>query len=312
MVQSAHARTSLLPPQRATVRVPATSANLGPGFDCLGMALDLWAEVTVEARPEPLPSPTDPLAGMIEKAALALYEAARVGAPAGLVTTWAGGEMPVARGLGASAAARVGGLMAANALLGSPFPAEELLPLAARLEGHADNAAPALFGGLQVVVEDRGQLIHLGAPLPAGLKAVLLIPEMAMPTDESRRLLPRALPREDAIYNVGRAALLTAAFAAGRLDLLDVATQDRLHQPARGQLFPAMEDVFGAARKAGALCAYLSGGGSTILALSTGEEQAIARAMLKAAEDGGFKAKTLITTPIEQGAEVVVQSPTGG
>ena len=163
--------------------------------------------------------------------------------------------------------------MAANALLGSPLSAEELLPLAARLEGHADNAAPALFGGLQVVVTDRGRLVHLAATMPGGLKAVLLVPEMAMPTDESRRLLPKELSREDAIHNIGRAALLVAALSEGRFDLLDVATQDRLHQPARAQLFPAMEDVFRAAREAGALCAYLSGGGSTILALTREDDR---------------------------------------
>jgi len=291
--------------------VPATSANLGPGFDCLGMALDLWAEVTVEARPEPLPPTAEPLATMIEKAALALYEAAGARPPAGLSTAWAGGEVPVARGLGASAAARVGGLMAANALLGSPLSAEDLLPLAARLEGHADNAAPALFGGLQVVVTDRGRLVHLAATIPGGLKAVLLVPEMAMPTDESRRLLPRELSREDAIHNIGRAALLVAALSEGRFDLLDVATQDRLHQPARAQLFPAMEDVFRAAREAGALCAYLSGGGSTILALTREDDNKIARAMKEAAQARGFEATSLVTVPSTNGAHLVGPSVTG-
>jgi homoserine kinase len=301
----------VLPPQRATVRVPATSANLGPGFDCLGMALDLWAEVTVEACPEPPPSAADPLSAMIEEAAHALYEAAGAQPPAGLSTAWAGGEVPVARGLGASAAARVGGLMAANALLGSPLSAEELLPLAARLEDHADNAAPALFGGLQVVVTDRGRLVHLAATIPDGLKAVLLVPEMAMPTDESRRLLPKELSREDAIHNIGRAALLVAALSEGRLDLLDVATQDRLHQPVRAQLFPAMEDVFRAAREAGALCAYLSGGGSTILALTREDDNKIAQAMREAAQARGFEAKSLVTVPSTKGAHLVAPSVTG-
>jgi homoserine kinase len=300
-----------LPPQRATVRVPATSANLGPGFDCLGMALDLWAEVTVEARPEPTPSAANPLLAMIEKAALALYEAAGARAPAGLSTAWAGGKMPITRGLGASAAARVGGLMAANALLGSPLSTKELLPLAARLEGHADNAAAALFGGLQVVVVNQGRLVHLGATLPTGLKAVLLVPEMALPTDESRRLLPQQLSREDAVHNIGRAALLVAALSEGRFDLLDVATQDRLHQPARGQLFPAMEDVFRAAREAGAFCAYLSGGGSAVLALTSKDEEKIARAMIKAAQARGFEATSLVTAPSAQGAHIVAQSATG-
>lgn len=275
------------------------------------MALDLWAEVTVEARDEALPSATGPLLAMIEEAARALYKSAGAQPPAGLATTWAGGEMPVARGLGASAAARVGGLMAANALLGDPLSAEEMLPLAARLEDHADNAAPALFGGLQVVVEDRGWLVHMGVRLPAGLKAVLLVPEMALPTDESRRLLPRELSREDAVHNIGRAALLMAALSNGRLDLLDLATQDRLHQPARGQLFPAMEDIFEAAREAGALCAYLSGGGSTVLALTTTGEDKIARAMTQAAQARGFESRSMIRAPTEQGAQVIAKSGTG-
>jgi homoserine kinase len=310
MVQSGHPHKDIvLPPQRATVRVPATSANLGPGFDSLGMALDLWAEVTVEACAAP--PPPDPLSAMIEKAARALYEAAGAQPPAGLTAVWAGGDVPVARGLGASAAARVGGLMAANALLGAPLSAEEMLPLAARLEGHADNAAPALFGGLQVVVTDGGRLVHLAATMPAGLKAVLLVPEMAMPTDESRRLLPRQLSREDAIHNIGRAALLVAALSEGRFDLLDVATQDRLHQPARAQLFPAMEDVFRAAREAGALCAYLSGGGSTILALTREDENKIARAMKEAARARGFEAESLVTVPSTKGAHLVAPSVTG-
>jgi homoserine kinase len=277
----------------------------------LGMALDLWAEVNMEARREALPPPANPLLAMIHGAALSLYQAAGAPAPDGLAITWAGGEVPAARGLGASACARVGGLMAVNALLGAPLSTEEIFPLATRLEGHADNAAPALFGGLQVVVEDQGRLVHLGVTLPTEVKAVLLIPEMALPTDESRRLLPRELSREDAVYNIGRAALLISALDAGRLDLLDVATRDRLHQPARGQLFPAMEDVFQAARQAGALCAYLSGGGSTILALTSGEEEKIARAMLEAAQARGFEAKSVITAPSEQGAQVVAKSAGG-
>ena len=153
--------------------------------------------------------------------------------------------------------------------------------------------------------------MHLGATLPTGLKAVLLVPEMALPTDESRRLLPRELSREDAVHNIGRAALLMAALSEGRLDLLDVATQDRLHQPARSQLFPAMEDVFRAAREAGAFCAYLSGGGSTILALTSDNEDKIARAMKEAAQARGFEAKSLVTAPSEQGAQLVAQSATG-
>lgn len=293
-----------MPPRKATVRAPATSANLGPGFDSLGMALDLWATVTVEAHDTFVPPPKEPIAEMARLAARSLYVAAGIETPRGLSVRWES-EVPVARGLGASACARVGGLLGANALCGEPFDREELLPLGAKLEGHADNAAPALFGGLQVAVLDGEKVLHVSAPLPPRLRAALFVPDLAMPTNESRELLPEKLSREDAVHNIGRAALLIAALAAGRLDVLDAATQDRLHQPARAKLFPAMEAVFAAAREAGALCAYLSGGGSTVLALSVDNEQGIADAMARAAASAGFEGRTLVTAPSEKGAELV-------
>ncbi len=293
-----------MPPRKAVVRAPATSANLGPGFDCMGMALDLWSTVTVEAHDDLVPPPEAPIAELVRLAARSLYAAAGIETPRGLSVRWES-DVPVARGLGASAAARVGGLLAANALCGEPLNREELLPLGAKLEGHADNAAPALFGGLQVVVQDGDRLLHMSAPLPSQLKAVLLVPDLPMPTDESRGLLPEKLSREDAVHNISRAALLVAALAAGRLDLLDAATQDRLHQPARARLFPAMDAVFAAARRAGAHAAYLSGGGSTVTALVTDNEQSIADAMAQAAASAGFEGRTIVTAPSEKGAELI-------
>jgi homoserine kinase len=161
---------------------------------------------------------------------------------------------------------------------------EKLLLLGAHLEGHADNIAPALLGGLQVVVQDGEQLVHVGLPVPAGLKVVLFVPELVMPTRESRRLLPLNLTRADAVYNIGRAALLLAAATSGQWDALGTAMQDRLHQPARSQLFPAMYPLFDAARQAGAFGAYLSGGGSTIAAWvdETGADR-VAQALAEAA-----------------------------
>lgn len=290
--------------RRVTVRVPATSANLGPGFDCLGLALDLWAEATVEALEQPAPPAENPLLALVREAALALYQAAGVEPPRHVGATWAG-DIPAARGLGASAAARAAGLLAANALCGEPLSREELLALGARLEGHADNMAPALFGGLQVAVWDGGEAVHLGLPPPAGIQAVLFVPDMAMPTEESRRLLPASLSRQDAVHNIGRAALLVAALASGHLEALAVATEDRLHQPARAKLFPAMYDLFAAARRAGALCAYLSGGGSSVLALTRGGAEAIGRAMAEEAAARGVGGRVIVTAPSAQGAAVV-------
>jgi homoserine kinase len=293
-----------LPPRKVLLRVPATSANLGPGFDCLGLALDLWAQFTLEARDAPVPPPDDPLLAMALDAVAAYYAAAAIEAPAGLSVAWQG-DIPVARGLGASAVARAAGLVGANALAGAPLGLEELLPLGAELEGHADNIAAALFGGLQVAVWEGQKVTHVAAPLPLRLKVVLLVPERTMPTDESRRLLPSPVPREDAVFNVGRVALLVAALAAGRLDLLDTATADRLHQPARSRLLPGMGQIMAAARRAGALCAYLSGGGSTIAAWTVADGEKVADAMRRAAEVAGSGGRSIVTRPSEIGAEII-------
>ncbi|MGQ9572621.1 MAG: homoserine kinase [Dehalococcoidia bacterium] len=290
--------------QRITVRAPATTANLGPGFDCLGMALDLWAEVVVSASEEALPPVPDPLTELVVRAAQRLFAHVGKQPPRGL-TAECTQEIPVARGLGASAVAIAAGLLAANTILGEPLDREEMLALGSELEGHADNMAPALFGGFQVAVREGDRVFHAGLAAPAGLKAVLFVPDMAMPTQESRQVLPQFLSREDAVYNIGHAALVVAALASGRLDLLDVATRDRLHQPARARLFPAMETIFGAARQAGALAAFLSGGGSTVLAFASQGEAGIAQAMAEAAARAGTSGGTIITAPSAAGAEVV-------
>ena len=293
-----------MPPRKVLLRVPATSANLGPGFDCLGLALDLWAQFTLEARDAPVPPPDDPLLAVVLEAVAAYHAASAIEAPAGLSVAWQG-DIPVARGLGASAVARAAGLVGANALAGGLLGLEDLLPLGAELEGHADNIAPALFGGLQVAVWEGQRVTHVAVPLPPRLRVVLLVPERTMPTDESRRLLPSPVAREDAVFNVGRVALLVAALASGRLDLLDTATADRLHQPARSPLLPGMDQIMAAARTAGALCSYLSGGGSTIAAWTLEDGEEIADAMRRAAEAAGSGGRIIVTRPSESGAEII-------
>jgi homoserine kinase len=180
-----------------------------------------------------------------------------------------------------------------------------MLTLGAGLEGHADNMAPALFGGLRVVVRDGDHYVHVPVDLPPGLKVVLFIPDLEMPTAESRKLLPASLTKEEAVHNIGRAALLVAALARGEWAALDLATQDVLHQPARMKLFPAMPQIFAAGKDAGALCAYLSGGGSTIAAFALDGEERIARAMMQQAIAHGYSGHTEITAPANAGAHVV-------
>jgi homoserine kinase len=289
-------------PQSVTVRVPATTANLGPGFDCLGLALALTQDVTVTLSHHE--APPDGLARLVADAFRAAHRLARVPAPLEVAVA-SSGAIPIGRGLGASAAARAAGIVAANAFLEGALSTDAMLTLGANLEGHADNMAPALFGGLRVVVRDDSGYRHIAAPLAPGLRVVLFIPDFEMPTNESRRLLPQSLSREDAVHNVSRAALLVAALACGDWSLLDLATQDRLHQPAREQIFPAMPHIFAAAKDAGALCAYLSGGGSTIAAFTLEGEDRIAAAMAQEAAVRGYPGRSLVTAPGEDGARVV-------
>ena len=295
---------------KVTVRVPATTANLGSGFDCLGMALDIYNTVTVERSSEfgisiagegrdSLPQGRD---NLVARAIARLFEEIKQPMPPLLITCH--NNIPLKRGLGSSAAAAVGGLVAANALCDQPLPSSRLLDLAWELEGHPDQVAPALYGGCQVTVRDGDTSVVAPVPVPPNLKAVLLIPDFEMPTQESRTALPQQISRADAVYNVGRAALLATALATGALQYLRVATQDRLHQPSRSTRFPAMQAIFEAALGAGALAVFLSGGGSSVLAFAQGREEHIAEAMLKAAREVGAEGRTKITRPSLKGAHI--------
>jgi homoserine kinase len=286
---------------KLTLRVPATSANLGPGFDCLGLALDVWATVTVETGRAGGRAHAS-VARLVQQGLRAAYEGA--GRAPNAQIGW-DGAIPIARGLGASAALRAAGLLAGNALLGGAHDEEKLLALGTELEGHPDNMAPALFGGLQVATRTEKGIVHVAAPLPDDLKVVVYVPDFEMPTQESRRRLPKELSREDAVFNVGRTALLLAALSAGRYDLLDVATQDRIHQPVRAEIFKGLVPIMAAAKEAGAAAAYLSGGGSTVAAFVQEGEERVARLMTQAALAHGFSGRSLIAKPAHRGAYVV-------
>jgi homoserine kinase len=192
--------------------------------------------------------------------------------------------------LGSSAAAIVGGAVAANALLGRPLDQQALLDLATEMEGHPDNVAPALLGGLVVCTRTPAGVrwMRLAAP---PLQVVLAVPDYPVSTEEARRRLPARVPFPDAVFNVTRAALLVAALIGGRPDLLDEATQDRLHQPYREHLIPGLQDVFSAARRAGAYGVALSGSGPAVLAF--GDAAEIGPAMAQAFEAAGSASRIL-------------------
>ncbi len=286
---------------KITIRTPATSANLGSGFDCLGLALDLWATVTVDTARRPNRSGGG-VERLVEQGINAVFGgAAKAPQPA---IEW-DETIPLARGLGASAGVRAAGLLAGNALAGGALDGDALLALGTQLENHPDNMAPCLFGGLQIIVKKDEELIHITAPLPADLKVVVFVPDFEMPTQESRRRLPLQLARSDTIFNVSRAAMLIAALGAGRYDLLDESTQDRIHQPVRSDIFKGLNPIMAAAKDAGAAASYLSGGGSTVAAFVKDGEERVARLMTQAAIAHGFSGRSIITAPTANGAEII-------
>lgn len=297
--------------RRVTVTVPATTANLGPGFDSLGLALDIFNTVTVtlsqeraiQVEGEGADSLSRGEDNLVYRSLMAFYQ--RVGQPPPVLSLYCRNHIPLGRGLGSSAAAVVGGLVAANTLSHQPLSPEELLALAYALEGHPDNVAPALLGGCQVAVTYDSQVRAVPVPLPAGLEAIIFIPAFPMPTPESRLIIPQKVDLKDAVFNVSRTALLVAALATDKLEHLALATQDRLHQPARAKLLPAMGSLFDAALKAGARGVFLSGGGSAVVALSRGNNDEIAHAMAQAAAQRGVAGETRMARPSPTGAQVV-------
>lgn len=271
-----------------TVRAPATSANLGPGYDCLSLALDIanvvqaWpsAALDIEVVGEGAEHlPTD--AGNEVYRALSLVYQTHSEEPPPLRLRCEN-VVPPARGLGSSSAARACGLLLGNRLLGDPYSTDELFALGVKLEGHPDNIAACLFGGVQVCVTSTRGLEHCRVPVSFALAATVFVPDFPMDTRSARKLLPNQIPVETAVYNMGRAALLVAALATGRTDLLATATEDAIHQSPRSSIFPALPLLIGGALEAGAYGAFLSGAGSSVLALVDPDQSAMVGAALAA------------------------------
>ena len=296
--------------QSVTVKTPATSANMGPGFDCLGIALDIWNAVSVEVGARGFDISgygEDDLPRDSSNMVLASVERVfrELGEPVPEMRVRCHNDIPTARGLGSSSAALVGGLTAGNALNGQPLSQNDLLQIAARVEGHPDNVAPAIYGGMRIAALENGGVMSAPVPVPSELIAVLYIPSVAMPTDEARGLLGADVPRADAVFNIARAALLVRGMATGDLRHLRIATDDRLHQPARQAIFFPMKNIIRAALGAGALGAFLSGAGSTVLALAVEKEFTIGYEMADAAAKSGLDGEIRIVKPTALGAHAV-------
>lgn len=289
------------PLQTVRVRAPASSANLGPGFDCAGLCLSLYHELTVREFPgegleirtrgegaDSLPHDEGSL--VYDTMRLAFKETGRI--PGRLVID-SHSEIPLARGLGSSAAAALAGLAAGFALVGVEVGRRVLLDLAMGTEGHADNAAPCLYGGFTLAWRCADGVRCLRLEVPAGLSAVVAMPDFTLPTWRAREVLPTTVALEDAVCNQSGLAMLVAAMATGQVELLGEAMVDRLHQPFRAPLVPGFEAVCAAASAAGALGVALSGSGPTVIALVRGGDGRVGQAMGEAWHREGTDARVL-------------------
>lgn len=299
--------------QEAVITVPATTANLGPGFDCLGLALGLrnqlrmtlgGSRLTVEISGEGSGFlPTDGR-NLVVQAAYAVFE--RAGVPQNGLTVQQHNLIPIGSGLGSSAAAVMGGIAAANALAGSPLTDAEMLEIAVAMEKHPDNVTPALFGGLTITVIVDGRLAVEKVKLPP-MSVAIVLPDFDLPTAAARAALPAAVPMADAVFNIGRTAMLIPALLNSDFDKLGAAMQDRLHQSYRLPLVPGMTAAFDAVMKAGAKAVTLSGAGPSLAAFAAEGHEVIIAAAQAAFADYGLTSRAW-TLPVDNNGILVAVS----
>ncbi|WP_061213355.1 homoserine kinase [Syntrophomonas wolfei] len=297
-----------------TVKVPATSANLGPGFDTLGLALQLYLEIKVKIIPpsggirffvdgEEYP---EEIFGdnLLYQAMKIVFAEAHVVEVPGLELT-INSSIPPGKGLGSSAAAIVAGLYAANEVLEKRFAQEDLISWAVEMEGHADNVVPAVAGGLTTAMLYRKKVYYQQFSFPPELKLVVAVPDIPISTDESRQLLPKKINFKDMVNNLQRASYLLASLIKHDFRHLPAAMDDAIFQPRRKQLIPGFDRVFSQALGNGALGVALSGSGSSIIAFCQQEEKRVAQAMQDAFAVSGVQSQLMILAADPDGVKVL-------
>lgn len=300
------------------VRVPGTSANCGPGFDCLGLACTVYNDLELRLTREPGLSITMTGEGatnipcdnrnIVWRSAQYLLEKAGKDKEYRGAVIHMENRVPLSRGLGSSATAIVAGLTAANALIGNPFNRREILQFATDIEGHPDNVAPAIFGGFTVNAVTNGRVDCFSFLPRFRMKFVVAVPNFPLSTRMARKVLPTEVPMKDAIFNIGRASMLVAALTRGNERYLRLGLDDALHQPYRAELIPGMYDVFKAARRAGAVGATLSGAGPCLIAYVLERrhaEEAVGKAMLEAFRKHDVDARILTLDLDTHGAQIL-------
>jgi homoserine kinase len=294
-----------------SIKVPATSANLGPGFDTLGLALDLWNETIVTSADDFSVKVSGEGAGKLSggKYNLIVRAAKRladdIGKPLPAFYAECTNRIPMSSGLGSSASAILTGLLTGNALLENPLSNKEVLNLAATMESHADNAAAAMMGGLVVSALDKGKVIAHPIPIKMDMHVTVALPNLRLSTKDARAALPGKVSMKDAIYNISRTTLVTEAFRTGDLSLLGEAMTDKLHQPYRLKLIPGAQSAMDAAREAGAASVALSGAGPSLIAFSSKAEAGIGVAMKRVFEEWKLSTRVFQLRVSSRGAEIL-------
>jgi homoserine kinase len=294
------------------IRIPATSANLGPGFDCFGLALKLYNTFIFDEIPhgfefivkfknkEITVSQEENLVYVAMKKTFEIFNKSMPG-----IRLIEEINIPFSRGLGSSATAILAGILASNKILGNPLNNEEILNLAYKIEGHSDNIVPALNGGFNITILANNTIIYKKINVDEDLKIIVAIPEIKIKTTESRKILPNEISREDAIFNLSRAALLASSFITRDYSHFPVAFQDKLHQNYRAKLIPGFYDVVNNAYNEGALGVALSGSGSSIIAFTISNEKNIAQSMIKTFSKLGIDSGYIITSTDNKGALII-------
>jgi homoserine kinase len=276
------------------VQVPASTTNLGPGFDCLGTSLQLWNWIKIE--PDHNPASVPEIATQAADLFFAHTDETRF--PFSFSVE---GEVPQARGLGSSVTLRLGVLMALDRITNTGLSKDEICDLCAQLEGHPDNAAAALYGGFTIVSKPNNKVARFD--VDPRLRFVLFIPNFEVKTSDARLVVPTDFSRKDVVENLGNAALIGAAFASGRYEHLRNAFVDRLHQPYREKFVPFLPRLLRAAVEAGALGGFLSGSGSTVACITLSDPEKVGAALDRAAP--GEQAKILIVSADNAGARII-------
>ena len=297
------------------VKVPATVANLGPGFDCLGMAVDIWNSVIIKIGKEKInidgfgsnSLPKDH-SNLVYISISKVFEQLQYPIPN--LTIKCNNVIPIQKGLGSSAASIIAGLLVGNSLCDNQLNDDELLQLATELEGHSDNVAAALLGGCQIVVKNKaGIILNSQIPISSSFKLIIFVPDQTTSTDKSRMILPNKIKLKDAVFNISRTALLVNSLNNNIIEGLQLATEDQIHQPYRLKLLPGIENIIKTSIDSGAKCSFLCGSGPSIMSIAKSNVTKISKNILQVASQSNIPGHIIISKPTDLGAHLAKSHP---